>query len=134
MGSSHTRTPSHSPERSTHARRACLCCARSPVRSDPRIGALDPDWQTALKVWTAYLNLMPEKDFAYLNLARVHLNLGDAGNARACLARVANPANERLKNRLEERIQAELSAEKTPASPEVEKSSKPGIDEGRLAP
>ena len=93
-----------------------------------------PDWTTALKVWTAYLNLMPEKDFALLNLARVHLNLGDAGNARACLAQVTNPANERLKKRLEARIQAELSSEKPPSAPEVEKSLKPSIDEGRLAP
>ena len=93
-----------------------------------------PDWQTALKVWKDYLNLMPEKNFALLNLTRVHLKLGDAGNARACLAQVTGPKNERLKNRLAARIEAELTSEKRPALPETEKTSKPVIDEGGLRP
>lgn len=93
-----------------------------------------PDWKTALEVWTAYLKLMPEKDFALLNLARVHLNLGDAASARACLAQVTNSANERLKLRLEARIQKELPQGRTPSSPELKKSSKPTVDDERSAP
>lgn len=93
-----------------------------------------PDWQTALKVWQEYLNLMPDKDFALLNLTRVHMKLGDAGKARACLAQVTDPKNERLKNRLAARIETELHPEKPPETPETEKTSKPVIDEGGVRP
>ena len=89
----------------------------------------NPDWQTALKVWRDYLNLMPEKNFALLNLARVHLNLGEADEARACLAQVTGAENDRLKSRLAARIDAELSQGKPPTPPETENSPKPGIDE-----
>lgn len=88
-----------------------------------------PDWQTALKVWQHYLKLIPEKDFALLNLARVHMKLGDAENARACLAQVIDPKNERLKNRLAVRIDEEFSSVKGADSAESEKTSKPVIDE-----
>ena len=93
-----------------------------------------PDWPTALKVWQDYLKLIPEKDFALLNLTRVHMKLGDAENARACLAQVVDPKNERLKSRLAARIDEELSPEKPIVPPETEKTSKPVIDEGGLRP
>ena len=89
----------------------------------------NPDWQVALKVWKDYLNLMPEKNFALLNIARVHLNLGEADNARAYLAQVTGAENDRLKSRLAARIEAELSPAKPPKPPESENSPKPGIDE-----
>ncbi len=93
-----------------------------------------PDWQTALKVWQHYLKLSQEKDFALLNLARVHMKLGDAENARACLAQVIDPKNDRLKTRLAARIDAELSSEKGADSPKTEKTSKPVIDEAPPVP
>ena len=93
-----------------------------------------PDWPTALKVWQDCLNLMPEKSFVLLNLARVHMKLGDADSARACLTEVTGPESERQKSRLEARIEAELSPEKSPKSPGPENSPKPGIDEAPMPP
>ena len=93
-----------------------------------------PDWPTALKVWQSYLNLSPEKNFALLNLTRVHMKLGDAESARACLAQVTGIENERQKNRLSARINAELSPEKEPPAARREKTSKPVIDEGGPRP
>ena len=89
----------------------------------------NPDWQTALKVWRSYLEMMPEKNFALLNLARVHMKLGEAENARACLAQVTGAEYERLKDRLAARIEAELPPVKPPGAPETENSPKRGIDE-----
>ena len=93
-----------------------------------------PDWPTALKVWQDCLNLMPEKDFVLLNLARVHMKLGDSASARACLAQVTGPEAGRQKNRLEARIEAELSPQKPPKSSGTENSPKPGIDEAPMPP
>ena len=93
-----------------------------------------PDWPTALTVWRDCLNLMPERSFVLLNLARVHMKLGDADSARACLAQVTGPESERQKNRLEARIEAELSPEKSPKSRGTENSPKPGIDEAPMPP
>lgn len=94
----------------------------------------NPDWQTAVQVWRDYLNLMPEKNFALLNLARVHINLGETEKARACLAQVTGTEYDRLKNRLTARIDAGLSPVKPPESPKTENSPKPGIDEAPLPP
>ena len=93
-----------------------------------------PDWKSALIAWKDCLNILPEKSFVLLHLARVHMKLGDADNARACLAEVTGTANERQKKRLEARIEAELSPETTPKPPEIENSPKPGIDEAPLPP
>ncbi len=94
----------------------------------------NPDWETARMVWTKYLNIVPEKDFALLNLARVHLKRGDAENARACLSRVTGKGSEILKNRLAARIEAEISPGKTPKTPGTEKTLKPAIDENPERP
>ncbi len=94
----------------------------------------NPDWRTAVQVWTDYLNLMPEKNFALLNLARVHINLGEAENARACLAQVTGAEYDRLKNRLALRIDAGLSPAKPPEPAKTENSPKPGIDDRPLPP
>jgi FimV-like protein len=93
-----------------------------------------PDWETALNVWKNYLNIVSEKNFALLNLARVHMKLGDAENARACLSQVTGKGNEALKKRLADRIEAELSPAKMPVSPEIEKTSKPVIDGDPVRP
>ena len=94
----------------------------------------NPDWRRAVQVWTDYLNLMPEKNFALLNLARVHINLGEAENARACLAQVTGTEYDRLKNRLTARIEAGLSPVKPMESLKIENSLKPGIDEAPSPP
>ena len=94
----------------------------------------NPDWQTAIRVWRDYFNLMPEKNFALLNLARVHIHLGEAEKARACLAQVTGTENDRLKNRLTARIEAGLSPVKPPEPPKTGNSPKTGIDEAPQPP
>ena len=94
----------------------------------------NPDWQTAVRVWRDYLDLMPEKNFALLNLARVHIALGESEKARACLAQVTGAEHDRLKNRLAARIETGLSPAKPPESPKTENSPKPGIDEAPQPP
>jgi tetratricopeptide (TPR) repeat protein len=66
-----------------------------------------PDWQEALKAWQHLQEISPDKDFALLNLARVHMKLGDKSAAQACLEQVQNPKYDRLKTRLAERIRVE---------------------------
>ena len=83
----------------------------------------NPDWRIALQVWQTHLGLVGEKNFTLLNLARVHMKLGQAEEARACLQQVQGPENQRLKTRLAARIDAEL----TPHG-RRENSQKPVID------
>lgn len=68
-----------------------------------------PDWQQAVAAWEGYLKLASDKNFALINLTRVYMKMGEAAKARACLEQVTGEANERLKKRLSERIEAELS-------------------------
>jgi tetratricopeptide (TPR) repeat protein len=89
----------------------------------------DPDWRTALKIWQAHLALVPEKNFTLLNLARVHMKLREADEARACLQQVTGAENQRLKARLAARIDEELAP-----GGKSEKSPKPVIDGERPLP
>lgn len=66
-----------------------------------------PDWTRALTAWEHFLEITPYKDFAYSNLARVHMKLGQKAEARACVSRIQTPEFERLKARLNERIDTE---------------------------
>jgi tetratricopeptide (TPR) repeat protein len=66
-----------------------------------------PDWTTALAAWEHYLEITPHKDFAYSNLARIYMKLGQKADARACLAQITSPDFDRLKRRLNERIDTE---------------------------
>jgi tetratricopeptide (TPR) repeat protein len=67
----------------------------------------DADWCTALAAWQHYYELTPKKDFALLNLARVHMKLGQKAEARDCLSRVTGQEFARIKTRLNERIDRE---------------------------
>lgn len=67
----------------------------------------DPDWPAALRAWQHFHEISPQKDFALLNLARVHLKLGNRPEARESLAQIQNPEFDSLKNRLQERIDSE---------------------------
>jgi tetratricopeptide (TPR) repeat protein len=58
-----------------------------------------PDWSLALHAWKHYLDITDQKDFAYLNLARVNLKMGHKGEAREDLARIQNPGFTPLKER-----------------------------------
>lgn len=69
--------------------------------------APQPDWREALKAWQHFYDISTQKDFALLNLARVHLKLGNKPEARAALAQVQDPKYARLKGRLSERIETE---------------------------
>jgi len=66
-----------------------------------------PEWPEALKAWQHLSDISPQKDFALLNLARVHMKLGNKPEARASLALIQDPKYDRLKARLIERIEAE---------------------------
>ncbi len=50
-----------------------------------------PDWAAARAAWEHATNLMPAKDYGWLNLARVSLKLGDKEAAAQYLSRVENP-------------------------------------------
>jgi Tfp pilus assembly protein PilF len=69
--------------------------------------APNADWCSALAAWQHFYELSPKKDFALLNIARVHMKLGQKAEARECLARVTGQEFARLKNRLAERIDQE---------------------------
>jgi tetratricopeptide (TPR) repeat protein len=66
-----------------------------------------PDWQVALAAWQHLLDISPKKDFALLNLARVHMKLGNKPEARESLSRVQGPEFDRVKARLKERLETE---------------------------
>ncbi|EDY22221.1 hypothetical protein CfE428DRAFT_0346 [Chthoniobacter flavus Ellin428] len=66
-----------------------------------------PDWQAALKAWQHLCEISTQKDFALVNIARVHMKLGNKPEARAALAQVQDPKFARMKGRLSERIEAE---------------------------
>jgi tetratricopeptide (TPR) repeat protein len=66
-----------------------------------------PDWHEALKAWQHLADILPAKDFALLNIARVQMKLGRKPEARASLAQIQDPKYGRLKARLSERIEAE---------------------------
>ena len=66
-----------------------------------------PDWRTALRAWQHFYDITPQKDFALLNLARVHMKLGNKEEARTSLSRIQSPEFDRLKTRLGERIETE---------------------------
>ena len=65
------------------------------------------DWEAALTAWNHFLEISPQKDFGYANLARVHMKLGQKTEARACLAQIHAPDFNRLKARLNERMETE---------------------------
>jgi tetratricopeptide (TPR) repeat protein len=67
----------------------------------------NPDWRTALQAWQHFYNVTPGKDFALLNLARVHMKLGDKPEARKNLDQIQSAEFDRLKKRLLERIEVE---------------------------
>ena len=66
-----------------------------------------PDWSEALKAWRHLYDISAQKDFALLNLARVHMKLGNKPEARASLAEIQDPKFDRVKARLKERIEME---------------------------
>jgi tetratricopeptide (TPR) repeat protein len=67
----------------------------------------EPDWKEALKSWQHLYDISVQKDFALLNLARVHLKLGNKEEARARLAEIQDPSFARVKAKLNERIDRE---------------------------
>jgi len=63
-----------------------------------------PDWEQARQAWEAVRDLSPAKDFALVNLARIHLRMGHFDTAKECLRQVQNPAFQRIKDRLEAQL------------------------------
>ena len=65
-----------------------------------------PDWEAALKAWEHFLKISRTPDFARVNLARVHLKLGQTAAAREQLEHVRGEAFGRLKANLRAQIAA----------------------------
>ena len=65
-----------------------------------------PDWTRALAAWERFHALTRDKEFALVNLARVHMKLGNSAAARACLCKVESPDYQRVKSKLLDRIGA----------------------------
>ena len=63
-------------------------------------GVLDPDWSEAEAAWKHVLELSPDRDFAYLQLARVSLKRGDKVQARLFLAQINDARHDGLKRKL----------------------------------
>lgn len=66
-----------------------------------------PDWNVALQAWERFHQLTANKDFALLNLARIHMKLGQKDEARSCLAQIKGDQFTKLKTRLGQRIDTE---------------------------
>jgi tetratricopeptide (TPR) repeat protein len=64
-------------------------------------GMPDPDWSEAVAAWKHVLALSPQGDFAYLQLARVSLRLGDATEARRFLDQITDARHDGLKRKLQ---------------------------------
>ncbi len=65
-----------------------------------------PDWLLAQQAWKHFLEISPDKDFAYTNLARVSLKMGHTSEARDFLQRITRKDFERVKDRLTEQLEA----------------------------
>ncbi len=63
-----------------------------------------PDWQAALGAWEHFYTVTSQKDFALLNLARVHMKLGQKAEAREKLGLIHDPAYSHLKAQLNQRL------------------------------
>ena len=65
-----------------------------------------PDWSLAQQAWKHFLEISPDKDFAYTNLARVSLKMGHTSEARDFLHRITRKDFDRVKDRLTEQLEA----------------------------
>lgn len=65
----------------------------------------DPDWVTAESAWKHVLELSPQGDFAYLQLARINLKRGDASGAHRCLNKLTDARTDSLKRKLLEQAE-----------------------------
>lgn len=63
-------------------------------------GLPDPDWSEAEAAWKHVLQLSHQRDFAYLQLARVSLKLGHKKEAQAFLDQITDPRHDALKEKL----------------------------------
>ena len=63
-------------------------------------GMPDPNWAEAEVAWRRVLKLAPQRDFAYLQLARVSLKRGDKPAARKFLDQVRDARHDGLKEKL----------------------------------
>ncbi len=63
-------------------------------------GVPNANWMEADAAWKHVLELSPQGDFAYLQLARVSLKRGDKVQARQFLDQIRNPQHDGLKQKL----------------------------------
>lgn len=67
-------------------------------------GIPKPDWSKAISAWEHFMELTPNKDFAYANLARVTLKMGQYDTSRKWLGEIQSSEYERLKKNIREQI------------------------------
>jgi tetratricopeptide (TPR) repeat protein len=101
-----------------------------------------PDWSAALTAWEHFRTLSPKPDFAWLQMTRIYLQMGQNDAADVCLQQVQDPAYQRLKAKLGERLNSgverpagrAVSPPTQSLAPVGRNSSKPTIDDERRAP
>ena len=71
-------------------------------------GVPSPDWQAALLAWSHLKDLSSDKDFPNLNLARVHIILGQKDAAHHCLNQIHSDRYSHLKRLLQKRLEKTL--------------------------
>ena len=68
-------------------------------------GVPKADWETAARAWEHFIEVTPNKDFGYANLARVRLKMGQHDAAFGCLDMIHGSDFVRLKANLREQIE-----------------------------
>lgn len=63
-----------------------------------------PDWNAAIAAWKHFLEVSPEKDFAYSNLVRIHLKQGQKKEAQEDLDRIKDVKFDGLKKHFQQII------------------------------
>jgi Tfp pilus assembly protein PilF len=60
----------------------------------------NPDWKEAQVAWQHYLEISTNRDFAYLQLARVSLKQHKKAEALCFLDKISEPLDSRVKEKL----------------------------------
>ena len=69
-------------------------------------GMLNPDWEEAQRAWQHYLELSTNRNFAYLQLARVSLKRHKKTEALSFLDKISDPAYSEVKEKLRKQAEA----------------------------
>ena len=73
-------------------------------------GVPKADWRAAAEAWEHVREISPNPDFALVNLARVHLRMGQHGAAAGFVERIQSPEFERVKAKIKSQIAEQTKA------------------------